>query len=101
MIKEEQITDLCWVYIMEDENQLFNIGLTGDLNQRIVDYQNHKMKVIDAIGSKLVYYRQFSDTLSALGFKLVLQQLSLTSLKLLIRENNPTLRNLNNHIECE
>lgn len=97
MINEKN-SDLCWIYILEDESQLIYIGLTGDIKQRMDDYQNHKIKMIERISPKLVYYRHFPDTLSAIGFKLLLHKLSSDSVDYLIRQMNPEKNNLITHI---
>lgn len=85
-IKTNLDSNECWVYILQNVDRTLTIGITGNLTERLEENQ-----------SKLVYFRYFSDTLSALGFKLVLQQLSMSSVKLLIRDKNPMLRNL---IDC-
>lgn len=70
--------DKCWVYILQHTDKTLTIGIAGNLVERIQGNQ-----------SKLVYSRCFPDTLSALGFKLVLQRLSKASIMRLVRNNSP------------
>lgn len=80
----------CWVYILQHTNQTLTIGIAGNLAQRMEEYQRQNITGNSSHQAMLVYSRQFPDTLSALGFKLVLQQLSKASIMRLIRSNSPT-----------
>lgn len=89
MNKELKKGDECWLYIIEQYNRQMYIGITGNLTQRVNALQTGQIKK-----EKLVYYRSFPDTLTALGFRLLLQKISHSSVDYLIRKMNPNKENL-------
>ncbi len=94
MDNEKRIYKLCCIYILEGADRSFYIGLTGNLKQRMADYATGQIRVDNSAGSKLVYYRWFSDTMSAVGYKLLLNELPTESVEYLIRRMNPDKTNL-------
>jgi predicted GIY-YIG superfamily endonuclease len=91
MKRDELINEQCWIYIIEQHEQQLSIGVAGNLRKHIktCSFENSK---------KLIFYRCFPDTLSALGFKLLLENLSHNTVEQLIRHSNPTKKDLSKEI---
>ena len=90
-------SDSCYLYILAIGEKEFTIGMAG--NPKLADnitYEKSKVSVKAAkqMPAKLVYYRCFEDTLSALGFKLLLEKLAPASVDRIIRRMNPTKQDL-------
>ena len=77
--------DKCCVYILQCSDSTLEIGITGDMEQRMEGYHGLNVNAGREC-TKLVYYRCFPDTLTAIGFKLLLKQLSPASVRRLIHE---------------
>lgn len=83
--------DQCWIYIIEQREQSLLIGIAGNLRQKLGECTLEDSK-------KLIFYRCFSDTLSALGFKLLLQNLSHNTIGQLIQRANPSRKDLSSEV---
>lgn len=83
----------CWVYILENDKQERLIGLTGDL-QKSIKQRVKNTTANNTTAGKLVFYRCFDDTLSALGFRLLLLKLSESSVNTIVHFMNPENKDL-------
>lgn len=78
--------DTCWVYIRQEDDGSYLIGITYHEEFRQREW---------IAGRPLLLWRKFEDTLSAAGYRIVLKKLSRASLEKLIAEcgseepNNP------------
>lgn len=93
MEKDLTLTNSCWVYIMEYDKKKRQIGLTGNLQKSIQQVSKGK-PVGSTTAGKLVFYRCFPDTLSALGFRLLLLRLSDSSVERIVHSINPAKTDL-------
>lgn len=84
--------DSCWVYIQKIKNRTFRVELAVDIERRISGLNS---------SCSIIYCKQFSSTISALGHKLLLDQLSNSSLLRIIKKENPELTNLRDTLTFE
>lgn len=85
--------EICWVYVVEADGRSFSIGILVALLMQINELE---LRSVGGGKGKLIYCKQFPDTLSALGQKLLLEQLSRFSLMRVIKKENPGLIDLRN-----
>ncbi len=78
---------------MHEKNKPYYFGITGNIKQRIDDYRDQKLKVEGHDNPIMVFIRKFPDTLTAVGYKMVLKKLSNESVMLLIKRANPEMVN--------
>lgn len=95
---EKDKREACWIYILDTGHKVRYIGLTGNLYQRMELYRPGSNKPEAGENARLVYYQLFPDTLTAIGFKLLLQRLSHGSVEYIIDRMNPQRENLITHI---
>lgn len=81
-----QKDDFCWVYVTRNiqPDQELHIGIAANLPALLIESKD----------KEILYFRQFASTLDALAHKLLLTNVSSETLYRMIRENNPSLRNL-------
>lgn len=82
-------SDACYFYILIKGNKQYVIGIAGSPK-----FYEYNINNSEASLGRLVYYRGFPDTLSALGFKLLIENMGPNSVDYIIRRNNPTLETL-------
>lgn len=75
----ELLSDACWVYIQQDGEDSYLIGIT---------YNEHFREREISPERRILLWRKFDDTLSAAGYRIVLKQLSTERLKELITLND-------------
>ena len=95
-------SDNCYLYILATGEMQYYIGMAGNpkLGDNII-YEKSKggVQAAKLMPAKLVYYRCFEDTLSALGFKLLLEKLAPASVDRIIRRMNPTKQDLSHLLQ--
>lgn len=81
----EEKTPVCWVYILEQENNSCSIRFSLNLRKDLFAFfgQIH-----------LLFYRGFSDVTVGVAYKLFLEKLSFNSLNRIITMKNPESKNL-------
>ncbi|NDW12694.1 hypothetical protein D0T50_07305 [Bacteroides sp. 214] len=89
MNKEKQITDYNWVYIYEDTECQYSVKITtlNDIFLFTDIATDKKLK-------KIIFYRHFSDTISALGYLSVIKKLSKETIQNIIEQKNPQLKDI-------
>ncbi len=95
-------SDNCYLYILATGEKEFTIGMAGNPKlggNAIYGKSKACVQAAKQTPAKLVYYRCFEDTLSALGFKLLLEKLAPASVDRIIRRMNPTKQDLSAHFQ--
>ncbi len=93
-------SDTCYLYILAIGKMKYHIGMAG--NPKLDDCsplyntneKNNEVKEASHAPARLVYYRRFDDTLTALGFKRLLESMAPRSVEFIIRRSNPDLETL-------
>lgn len=91
-------SDNCYLYILATGEKEFTIGMAGNPKlggNAIYGKSKAYVQAAKQTPAKLVYYRCFEDTLTALAFKRLLESMAPRSVEYLIRRSNPQLETLN------
>lgn len=83
---KHSIGDICWVYIIE-VNDSHDIRFTTDLERSVKFITTRKKSILSS--NKILFFREFPDSLSALGYRIMLTKLSENSLIKVILQYNP------------
>ena len=75
----ELLDDTCWVYVQQDEEGAYIIGIT---------YDEYFFTEEKAAGRQPLLWRRFEDTLSADGYRIVLKELSGPALEKVLRKDD-------------
>lgn len=82
-----------YVYVLVTGEKTYTLGMTGNPNIKQIPTSTPDDALTNGnSGVWLVYYHHFTDTLSALGFKILLEKLSPASSNYLIDRSNPELK---------
>lgn len=98
-------SDTCYLYILATGEKEFTIGMAGKPNLDDctplynTDEKNNEANKASHAPARLVYYRHFDDTLTALAYKLLLEKLAPASVDRIIRRMNPTKQDLSAHFQ--
>jgi hypothetical protein len=88
-------TETCYLYILAKGEMQYTIGIVGNPEMWEGNLKKErKSHGDDGPMERLVYCRPFPDTLSALGFKMLLERLVPSSVDFIIRRSNPGLETL-------
>ncbi len=96
-------SDTCYLYILATGEKEFTIGMAGKPNLDDctplydTDEKNNEANKASHAPARLVYYRHFDDTLTALAFKRLLESMAPRSVEYLIRRSNPGMETLQLH----
>ncbi|NDW12075.1 hypothetical protein D0T50_04125 [Bacteroides sp. 214] len=71
---------LCWVYLLELKNKSFSICYTRNLYRELQSLSK---------SIRLVFYRSFTNITDGIAYKLLLENLSPTSIYYVITAHNP------------
>ena len=93
-------SDTCFLYIFATGEMQYHIGMAGkpkldgctplyNTNEK-----NNRAKEANLAPARLVYYRHFDDTLTALAYKRLLESMAPRSVEYLIRRSNPGMETL-------
>ena len=85
-------TDFCWVYVLVTKGKLLSIEMAVNIKQRLGELNMGNEHY------RLIYCRLFTNTISALGHKLLLEHLSHQSVMRIIKKENPGLLDLRSSI---
>ena len=94
-------SDTCYLYMLATGEMKYHIGMAG--NPKLGDCtllyniseKNDEAKEASYISARLVYYRYFDDTLTALAYKRLLESMAPRSVEYIIRRINPDMETLN------
>lgn len=90
-------SDNCYLYILATGEMQYYIGMAGNpkLGDNII-YEKSKddVQYTKKVPARLVYYRCFDDTLTALAYKRLLESMAPRSVEYLIRRSNPGMETL-------
>ena len=78
-MKSVENTDVCWVCVLQSEGGAYDIRLTNDPSA-----------LEESRSWQIIYRRQFSDTLVAAGYRIVLSNISRKSLERVVKLETPT-----------
>lgn len=87
-------SEMCWVYAVESKGCPLSIGIAINMLLQVKEIG----LLFKERGYRLIYCKQFPDTISALGHKLLLEHISPQSVMCIIKEENPDLNDLRNTI---
>lgn len=82
-------SDICYCYILVKDEKHYTIGIAGSSK-----FHEYNINNSETGSGRLIYYRSFPDTVSALGFKLLIENLAPNSIEYIIRRSNPKLKTL-------
>ncbi len=96
-------SDTCYLYILATGEMQYHIGMAGKPNLDDctplynTNEKNNEANAAVPISARLVYYRHFDDTLTALAYKRLLESMAPRSVEYLIRRSNPGMETLQLH----
>lgn len=82
-------SDTCYVYVLSNGAGRYTIGMAGATHSL-----ESRAQAASDQPARLVFYRRFDDTLSALGYKRLLEVLDAASVEYIIRRSNPDMETL-------
>ena len=82
-------SDTCYVYVLSNGAGRYTIGMAGATHSL-----ESRAQAASDQPTRLVFYRRFDDTLSALGYKRLLEVLDAASVEYIIMRSNPGLDTL-------
>jgi hypothetical protein len=93
-------SDTCYLYILDTGEKQHQIGMAGKPNLDActplcnTNEKNNEAKVANLALARLVYYRHFDDTLTALAYNRLLENMAPRSVEYLKRRSNPDMETL-------